>query len=440
MTRLRLIIAGILSVPLVACLLGSAELPPQTSLRTYRLARIEVTGVRRVRASQVIGMSGLRVGQAVTAHTVNAASDRLRRSGIFSSVGHRYRQAGYDLIVIFEVTEPDWTMAVRYDNFLEWKAQELDEAIAASLPGFEGKLPETPQALARAVAAVEAVVQKRLPDGRVTTMTIEADGAIPRHYRLRLEGPGATAPVCAVEFSGVPDLVARDVDATFKAVVGQDYSAGFLHRFANANMLPAARRLGFLSARVSAVSGRRVDAATRDCADRSVVATLTMNAGPVYRWGGIEWRGMQALTGEELEQLVPLEVGATANGEALDKGLDAVRAALRRKAYLMAQLDAVPRFDDASQVASYVVSVVQGARFRMRALEIVGLEEETADRVRAAWSLKTGDFYDASYWLEFSSQIRAAERQALAGRTTITRRERIDGPALSVDIVLEFDR
>jgi outer membrane protein assembly factor BamA len=86
----------------MAILLAPAAISAQerTTLR-----KIEILGLQRRSADQVIATTGLKVGDAIDASMIDAAADKLMRSGWFQSVDYRVRTADLDTTVIFEVVE-----------------------------------------------------------------------------------------------------------------------------------------------------------------------------------------------------------------------------------------------------------------------------------------------------------------------------------------------
>jgi outer membrane protein insertion porin family len=86
----------------IAMLLASAAVSAQerTTLR-----KVEILGLQRRPADEVIATSGLNVGDPINASMIDAAADKLMRSGWFQSVDYRVRNADGDTTVIFQVVE-----------------------------------------------------------------------------------------------------------------------------------------------------------------------------------------------------------------------------------------------------------------------------------------------------------------------------------------------
>lgn len=86
----------------ITMLLASAAISAQerTTLR-----KVEIHGLQRRSPDQVIAMTGLKVGDLIDASMLDAAADKLMRTGWFQSVNYRVRTADSESIVIFEVME-----------------------------------------------------------------------------------------------------------------------------------------------------------------------------------------------------------------------------------------------------------------------------------------------------------------------------------------------
>jgi outer membrane protein assembly factor BamA len=86
----------------IALLLASAPISAQdrTTLR-----KVEIHGLQQRSPDEVISASGLKVGEPINASMIDAAADKLMRSGWFQSVDYRVRTADSDTTVVFEVME-----------------------------------------------------------------------------------------------------------------------------------------------------------------------------------------------------------------------------------------------------------------------------------------------------------------------------------------------
>ena len=99
----------------------------------YTLRKIEVVGSQKLSPDQIIQTSGLEVGQTVNAAAVEAAADKLLKSGLFRSLSYHVRMADGDMTVIFEVIEkPAGPVAGEPLGQIEWIGNQVLPAIDLS--------------------------------------------------------------------------------------------------------------------------------------------------------------------------------------------------------------------------------------------------------------------------------------------------------------------
>jgi outer membrane protein assembly factor BamA len=220
--------------------------------------------------------------------------------------------------------------------------------------------------------------------------------------------------------------------------VGTDYSRDFAAEHAAANVLPVAHRDGRYKAKVAGVSVRAA-AAGGQCGD-GVEVTIRIAAGLSYRWGNVEWTGASAVGGGEVARAIRIADGRPADISQLADGLADLKTLYHRRGYMAVRLFPIDTVDEAARTVACTVMILEGARFRLRSVELTGLEPELASRIRSRWTLAPGEFYDGAYTRAFVSETRRLEREALAGRTNVTIREKPDAATTSVDLILEFGR
>ena len=410
----------------------------QTSLRPYRLGRVEVEGLRQVPRARVLAIAALRESTSVTQSDVEAASARLVDSGLFSSVALRYRMEGYSLVVTFVVEEAEWTTPVVFDNFIGFTDEQLIKAVAASLPPFNGRAAESPLILGKIAAALQTFARGSNPGATVSYISVPESRTAPQRYRFIADIPGRNNRICKVALEGMPDDQASEALAKEASLVGTDYSRDFVFEHAAANALPIAHRDGRYRAKVAGVSARAA-VPGGDCGG-GVEVTIQVAPGLRYTWSSVEWTGAGAVSGAEIARTIRVADGQPADVSLLADGLAALKSLYHRRGYMGVRLLPLETVDEAARTVACKLVVLEGPRFRLRGVEVTGLEPELAARIRGRWALSPGEFYDAAYTRAFVSETRKLEREALAGRTNVTIREKPDAATTSVDLVLEFAR
>src|ERR1019366_569895 len=119
---MRAWLPGLLLFPLLA-LAQSPSLP-------YPLTNLTIKGNKHYTPAQIIGASGLKVGQSVNKDKFDAARARLLDTGAFESVGYEFKpnaaKTGYD--ATFEVAEVALLYPYRFEDL-----PASDETLRAAL-------------------------------------------------------------------------------------------------------------------------------------------------------------------------------------------------------------------------------------------------------------------------------------------------------------------
>jgi len=405
---------------------------------SYYLIAIDVTGTRRLTPQHVIALSGLKTGRTVQPRDIEAARARLADSGLLAKVGYRLRTTGggYSLVVIFSVEELPWRAAVFFDNFVGFTDGALKQAVASAVPTFDGFVPETTAALERVRTALEKLVREAGQPGTVTCLLVDDKLLGLRRYRFHLDRQTGTLPVCGVAVSASDDALRDEMSARTAAIVGSDYSKDYIIRHAMQNLLPIARRAGYLQARVGEVEAAREPGGTAGCA--GVRVSVAIDAGVQYLWQAATWNGNKLLASTDLDRLLGMTAGERADDDKIGRGIRAVTEAYRNKGHLDVAVQSQPVFDDARRQVACAIRIVEGDEFRMGKLDIAGLDPAVAERVKGLWQLAEGDVFDASYLSRFLPDARARLREALAPFKSVEVRTRRDSRALTIDVVVTF--
>lgn len=273
-----------LAALIVGLALAVAIAPSATALATTQdapweaqLGGIEATGLKHVTSAQLIALSGLKVGQIFGPEDIAAARQRLLKTGLFTSIGYRYRNVGYLLIVIFECKEVAWQTPVVFDNFVERTDAQLVAAVARDVPSFDGLAPDQDAVLARLARALERVAREANDPGTVAYSMVYEKARGVSHWRFHLDRASGPLPMCAIEVSGLPPAADEAVRARAATLVGTDYSRDLLTGVARETLVPALAALRIDSARVTRIEARREP--PRAGCERGVSVVIVMDAG-----------------------------------------------------------------------------------------------------------------------------------------------------------------
>src|SRR6185436_4002138 len=67
------------------------------------LGGLEFVGLKRLTKTQLVTMSGLKIGQVVDANILDAAAGELMKTGLFRRLTYRVHNAGNQAVVTFQV-------------------------------------------------------------------------------------------------------------------------------------------------------------------------------------------------------------------------------------------------------------------------------------------------------------------------------------------------
>jgi hypothetical protein len=241
-----------------------------------QLGGVEATGLKRVTPAQLVALTGLRVGSMIGPQDVEAARQRLLKSGWFSSIGYRYRTAGYLLIVVFSVQEVAWRTPVVFDNFVDHTDAQLIAGIARDVPGFDGLAPDQGTLLMRIASALERLARESKDPGRVTYALAYDKGLNANEWRFHLDRASGPLPMCAINVSGLPPAIDGLVRERTAVLMGVDYSRSLLTNFAREAIIPMLVSQGASLAKVGRVDARRE---SRPGCERGVAISILIDPG-----------------------------------------------------------------------------------------------------------------------------------------------------------------
>src|SRR6202521_2294076 len=120
---------------------------------TAPLREIHADGLKSLPEPQVVALTGLQTGAQVGKDDLQAAADKLVQSGLFAKVKYNFQSRTDGVAVTFHVEEAPRIPAY-FDNLPWFADSELNEAIRAKLPFYDGTLPEAGAVVDQAAEAL----------------------------------------------------------------------------------------------------------------------------------------------------------------------------------------------------------------------------------------------------------------------------------------------
>jgi outer membrane protein assembly factor BamA len=404
-----------------------------------RLSKIEVVGLKRIPPDQVITASELKIGQTVNGSVLDAAATKLMQSGLFKKLTYRVRGAAGQATVVFEVEEANRSLPVVFENFVWFTDDELEAAIRADIPFFNGTAPEAGDTTQKITQALQRLLNEKKIAGRVEFMpyTDLAKGRQEFVYAVR----GVKIPICSLSFPGAEVIPEAQLVKASQQLLQSDYSKKDVSVFATYTLFPLYRRLGRLRAEFRTPTAE--PAANLPNCTGGVMVTVPVDEGAAYSWAQAEWNGNQVLPGSELTAALGMKAGEVADGFKIDAGLMEVRKAYARKGYIAVRTRESSEFDESTQKVTYRFAVVEGSQYRMGNVIINGLSPELTQELKQSWTLAPGAVFDESSVDDF--RLNALPRfvgiqmqRSLAFRSTAQTEIKPDAQKLTVDVIIAF--
>ena len=180
------------------------------------------------------------------------------------------------------------------------------------------------------------------------------------------------------------------------------------------------------------VEGKAVPVATNP--PQYDITIQTRFVGQQYRLGDLTIVKTASFPTQQLRDLFPIQRGEVFSREKIAKGLEGLRGLYGAEGYI--NFTAVPdtEFDDESGNINLNIDIDEGKQFRVRSVEILGLDSEVEARVLMDIDLKPGDIYSSEVWerslLKFHDLARNPGPNAFD--------KRLDERDGWVDVVLDF--
>jgi outer membrane protein assembly factor BamA len=428
-----------LTVLPAAVMLCSSFVPAQTrkvskSLRpsAFKLISIKVTGSKRYAPDELVGATGLQLGQSVSEDDFKRVSQHLGETGAFSDVVYSYQFSSAGTKLALQVTDNDQLVPARFDNIVWFSDQELLEKLRARVPLFHGQLPVAGSLADQVSDALQALLIERKIEGRADYLRAARrdDGPI-EAFAFRVTG--LTIHIRNVEFTGAGPAELPLLQAAASKLPSQDYLRSTLRVQADKDLLPVYLERGYLKA----AFGDAQPTIVQDSAQKTAVdVTFHVDPGPQYKTTDIQFSGYKAFPVEKLRELIHQQLGQPANAVQLASDLEAMKMLYGTRGYMAMSIQTTPEMDDSQSTVKYLLQVHEGDVYKMGELEIHGLDSRATARLVERWKLVAGDPYDASYAVRFLEETR---NLLPPGSWKIARHESINEKDKTVDLTLRFD-
>jgi outer membrane protein assembly factor BamA len=402
-----------------------------------KLVAISVTGTKRYSPDEVIAASSLQIGAEVNDDDFKKASRRLGDTGAFTDIAYSYSYSAAGTKLELKLVDSDRFLPAHFEDFVWFTDEELRARIKAHVPLFNGELPvsgrlpdevsDVLQAMLveKGVPGYVNYVRTEGPSGKIEAFDYSVSEVLIRVRNIVFTGAGASAlPALETAAGRIPD---------------REYSLSRINAFVQRQLLPIYYARGYLKASFGPPQPTAVKEAPEESVDElknltMVDVTLAVSPGQQYKLTRLEWSGNREISTETLQSMVRFAPGQPANTVQLADNLAAVKTLYGSRGYINAAIKSEAEFDDAAGTVAIRLEVKEGYVFRMGELEFRGIDNSLTAKLRAAWKLRQGDVYDATYLKEYLAQANKLLPPALDWEVTPHATANVRDKTVDVDL------
>jgi outer membrane protein insertion porin family len=402
------------------------------------LREVKCEGQKVLTEAQIAALSGLQAGTQVGRAELQAGADKLVGSGLFATVRYDFKTRNDGVTLTFHVAESP-RLPAYYDNFPWFGDSELNDAIRARLPFFNGTLPEGGSVVDEAAEAIRgllashnlgyavqhAVTANPVGEGNIQQFSVE----------------GTALKIASLNFSDAALATNSGVQQHLSEIVGKPYSRMAIDVFLAEQIRPVYLKQGYLQAKLGPPEVRLSGPPSAKLPEE-IPVFVPVDAGAVYHFAGAAWNGNNVLSSISLDSFLGLKAGAVADGMEFEGGLEKVRDEYGRRGYLDATVQPVTSFNEAAHTVSYKILVSEGTQYRMGGWVITGLSTNGEQRVRTMFPIASGDIFDKMKYQDFLIALQNHSKEILGERPihyeTVGHWLKPDAEKKTVDVLLDF--
>lgn len=421
------------TLSVVPFLLLAGALPVLAQQQTFTAGKIQFTNRGPYSQVQLEAAAGMHAGTKFTAEDLSAAAQRLADTGYLGEVGAKTLPGRTDAITVeFEITPipQDQMLHVVFENFVWLTPAEINAALQAKAPLFDGYVPENNDLLEAFNAALTEALAKKGVTAKVMHDAFEPSLQRPE---IDVDYWVANPPVrvAEVHLSGVSTELAPLVQKSVNSVAGKAYSGGLPGGSTEGRILAPLLNAGYINASLSDVT--LTPAVSQGIVSLSISAEL--HAGDVYRVASISFAGSPLLTEDAFATTEKIHAGDIADRSRLLETLMPLDTAYRRAGYADVIVRADPKEEDAAHQVTYTVTVSPGEQYRIKTVMPNGLDATGQAAFDKEFAMKPGDIYDPEYVKDFLKHNTVVLNQDGPG---FSYKAYADPGTHTVDLVLNF--
>jgi outer membrane protein assembly factor BamA len=351
----------------------------------------------------------LPIGTIAHEEDFKKAARQLGETGAFGDITYTYTYYSAGTRLEFHVTDADRFVPARFADFVWFTDEELLHKLHERIPLFNGELPANGRLPDQVSDVLQAMLVENGIPGRVEYA--RTNGKDERLESFAYNVAGVSIRIRGAEFPGAGAGELALLQAAAQKLFDREYSRDYMNNFIEHDLLPVYRAQGYLKASCASARPKVIKPDASDAIDNKqpptyVEVTFPVTPGLQYKLTAWDWSGNKQISSGQLDPLLHAQTGQPANTVQLGNDLRAVQLLYGSRGYILAAIKVNAEFDDVVNGVSYHLVVQEGDLYRMGELEFRGLDNSLTARLRAAWKIRPGDIYDATYLKRFLPEAR----------------------------------
>src|SRR5215472_5496307 len=425
----RVVLFAALSLVIgTTCLFLHAPVSAQQPQQQRLVEDVDITGNRRLRKEDILYYIQTRPGDPYNPEQVNRDLQAILSLGFFDKVGTRVTQEDAPrggVRVIFEVKELPIIRDIQFEGLKSVTESDVLKTFRERRVGVSKESILDPVKLKNAERVLkEMLAAKGHPNALVSTSREAVSQTSAAITFVVNEGPRVR--VADIEFEGSHVFKSSALRNHMKYVK----EAGLITRFREEDILDRQKleydlhqvdqymkSKGYLQARhgeprIEGLGPRRtgfpiLPLPFLSSVDDTLRITVPIVDGKLYRLGDLKIEGNSIFSEQIIKNVIGLEKGEVANGEALSKGLyENLKKAYGNQGFIQYTADVNPTFKDNPTnpnegIADFDITIDEGKQFTLRRLEFTGNTFTRDNVLRREVLVNEGDIYNQGYF-EFS--------------------------------------
>jgi outer membrane protein assembly factor BamA len=359
--------------------------------QSFEIAQIQVQGLKRLPQAGVIAASGLRDAKQATSKDLDAACNRLLKTGLFAACSYKYTpSAGKGAAIELATEEAPASQKVRL-QIPNAKEEEAWNWLGTNRPLVQRTMPSNNDVIAFYVAAITDFLRSR---NQTEEMVSAVDTDISNNESTFIFRPKNAATISEVRFNGNQAIpTAKLASALLPAVKGTPFTEFDIKSNLASVIRPLYEREGHLDVKFPSVQQEK--------SGDGVAAVITVEEGAQYKLGTVTLTG-QPPQGAKAEAF---QAGQVANWEEVANKADELLKQMKSAGFLEARYKIERTLNANTGVADATIAFNQGSRVEFGKLELQGLSPSQEERARQVWKIKAGEPMNEGYVDSFIDEV-----------------------------------